>query len=234
MNLERRVLEWLAAGDAGVSSETIVSVMMDLRVSMVDIPHDPSDFGRCHRLLEWVPEFRPRLGEVAAKYPDWAPLVESWDRLTAIYLRDPDRGGTSPELYRVMQGLLLRGNTRERARPAYYVVEPSGEVDSMRNPLLAAVMQRFGDTKSAIAIPAALGLVRGIPDSADIEMITQRRTSYAVVSGPLPLFVKVGDEHEVRFNDRWDVSFVKAEVAHELVAQASAKSVCAPASGIAM
>lgn len=219
MNLERRALEWLASGDSGTSSETIISVMMNLRVQMVDIPHDPSDFGRCHRLLEWIPEFRPRLGEVAAKYPEWAPFVESWDRLTAIYLRDLDRGGPSPELYRVMQGLLLRGNARERSRPAYYVVEPNGEVDSMRNPLLTTVMRKCGDTHSAIAISAALGLVRSIPDTADIEMITQRKMSYAVVSGPLPMLVKVGDEHEVRFNDRWDVSFVRTDVVADLVAR---------------
>jgi hypothetical protein len=48
-------------------------------------PHDPSDFGRCHRLLEHVPEWRTRLPEMAACSAYWAALVDRWDEITALH-----------------------------------------------------------------------------------------------------------------------------------------------------
>lgn len=102
-------IEWLMGSDRGISSETILSVMMDVPMAGrygPDIPHDPSDFGRCYRLLKHFPEWRDRLPEVAEKYPAWRPLVEEWDALTALYeeeIKRPD--GRAPELYRRMKEL---------------------------------------------------------------------------------------------------------------------------------
>jgi len=60
--------EWIVAGDTGISSRVIWAVMMGVSLDVmprVDVPHDPPDFGRCYRLLEVMPEWRDRLGEVA-------------------------------------------------------------------------------------------------------------------------------------------------------------------------
>lgn len=80
---------WLSNGDTGVSSETIWFVMMgrpaDPRFTP-DTPRDPSDFGRCYRLLQVMPGWRARLPEVALAHPKrWPAFVEHWDELAALY-----------------------------------------------------------------------------------------------------------------------------------------------------
>jgi hypothetical protein len=76
---------WICGCDTGISSRTIFAVMRGTEPDSADVPHDADDFGRCYRLLKAVPAWRPRLGEVAAKYPKWAGLVEHWDELTALF-----------------------------------------------------------------------------------------------------------------------------------------------------
>ena len=90
-------LAWFFGPDAGTSSLTIFSVLSKHRDRLPadfrpDIPHDPDDFGRCHRLLETVPGWRAQLSEVAGKYPKWAPLVDAWDELTALWLQESPTG----------------------------------------------------------------------------------------------------------------------------------------------
>ncbi len=103
---------WRAGGDTGTSSLTIWSVMTGRTVTddrgrvRVGVPWDPSDFGRCHRLLEQFPAWRARMPEVAAAYPEWAALVAEWDALTALFLEELP-SGKAPKLYVRMQ-LLTR------------------------------------------------------------------------------------------------------------------------------
>lgn len=107
-------LVWLYGTDTGVSSKTIFAVLVDqnaLRNAVTmnphfrpDVPHDPSDFGRCHRLLERFPAWRARLSEIAEAYPAWKLLVEHWDDLTALYLEELPTG-RCPKLYDRMQEL---------------------------------------------------------------------------------------------------------------------------------
>lgn len=100
-----RYSQWLFDGDAGVSSKTIWSVMtgVDPKTSFC-YPCDPDDFGRCHRLLVRFPEWRERMGEVAAKYPRWAPMVREWDALTAAYVSISGEAGYR-NMYARMRGL---------------------------------------------------------------------------------------------------------------------------------
>lgn len=104
-------LEWMMAGDTGTSSKTILSVMEGTPPpSYADVPHDPSDFGRCHRLLEAFPHYRGRLGEVAEKYPAWTALVREWDNLTALYVETLKGGDKrSTRLYDAMRPLIDEG-----------------------------------------------------------------------------------------------------------------------------
>lgn len=81
--------DWIISGDTGISSEAIWCVMMGAtpsRRAHHNIPRDPSDFGRCHRLLERIPEWRERMGEVPRVFPMWGPLVAAWDELTELYV----------------------------------------------------------------------------------------------------------------------------------------------------
>jgi hypothetical protein len=102
--------QWLGRHDTGTSSLTIFSVLAGrpdvLAGRRGDIPYDPSDFGRCYRLLKIAPEWRARLGEVAAVYPKWAPFVRAWDLLTETYERElQSPTGMAPVTYEMLQRL---------------------------------------------------------------------------------------------------------------------------------
>lgn len=81
---------WRRGPDTGISSLTIYIVMMGLPNSELgrwrpDVPLDGADFGRCYRLLEQFPHWRPRLAEVTERFPAWTGLVGAWDELCALY-----------------------------------------------------------------------------------------------------------------------------------------------------
>lgn len=99
---------WLAGGDTGISSKTIWSVMTGRRIGdrhwRPDVPRDPDDFGRCHRLLETFPGWRWRMPEVASVHPEWSRLVAAWDELTVLYLEEFP-SGRAPRLYARMRAL---------------------------------------------------------------------------------------------------------------------------------
>lgn len=103
-----RVVFWLKNGFRGISSETILAQFTD-RTPLNGIethsrdrwrhPLDPSDFGRCHKLLEIVPEFRKELSVMKAVSPEWSRLVDAWDELTQLYLsNDPSMSARMDEL----------------------------------------------------------------------------------------------------------------------------------------
>jgi hypothetical protein len=101
--------EWLRGPDTGISSKTIYRVMTGDYGSdpfghglHTGTPLDPSDFGRCYRLLQRFPEWRSRMHEVSAKYPEWTGLVRAWPKLEALY-EDELPSGRMPRLYRRMR-----------------------------------------------------------------------------------------------------------------------------------
>ena len=63
--------QWIVSRDTVVSSETMWAVFMHVQPRWTGVPLDVDDFERCVRLLTLVPEFRPRLNEVAKVYPKW-------------------------------------------------------------------------------------------------------------------------------------------------------------------
>lgn len=109
-------LEWLKGPDTGTSSRSIFAVLSKKHGHLAFVGHgfgpseplDPDDFGRCHRLLQAIPEWRGRLAEVAAAYPGWGPLIREWDRCTALYEQE-EPTGRAPKLYALMQELRREG-----------------------------------------------------------------------------------------------------------------------------
>jgi hypothetical protein len=67
-------------------------------------PHDPSDFWRCLKLLEAVPELAEHIPAMAAHGPIWSAYVEHWAEMTALYA-DEEPTGTAPKLYALMKRL---------------------------------------------------------------------------------------------------------------------------------
>lgn len=89
---------WFGAGDTGLSSITIATVMLDLPFELTlqrkhgSAPHDNGDVGRCVRLLDHAAEhgvdWRARLPELVARVPEWAPLVPRWADIETAYRED--------------------------------------------------------------------------------------------------------------------------------------------------
>jgi hypothetical protein len=109
MPYDGRVNRWIVGGDVGLSSKTIWATMLgiDLGEDGVNHPHDPADLGRCLRLLELVPEWKPRLPELAALDPRWRSLVEHWREL-ASSMEDEvgvawEKGKCAPATYALMR-----------------------------------------------------------------------------------------------------------------------------------
>lgn len=103
-------IDWIVGDDTGTSSKAIWAVMMgantaDLIRDMC-VPWDPSDFGRCYRLLKLFPGWRDRLHEVAAAIPAWGPMVQNWDELTRLYeLELSEKTGEAPRTYALMKSI---------------------------------------------------------------------------------------------------------------------------------
>ena len=93
--------QWIMGGDTGRSSLTIWGVMMSAPAERPLIPADPSDFGRCFRLLELIPEWRKRLPRVSDIYPEWDGLVQHWPELEALWQEERSQG-RAPKLYQRM------------------------------------------------------------------------------------------------------------------------------------
>lgn len=85
--IEMRALRWATSGDTGTSSLTIMRHMLGLPHDDgfgVSEPSDGSDLGRCMRLLRAVPEWQPRMPEMAPLSHTWAALVPHWETLAAL------------------------------------------------------------------------------------------------------------------------------------------------------
>lgn len=83
-----RAMHWIVGRDTGLSSQHMWAVMMGVSPERPSEPHDPDDFGRCLRLLDAVPEWKGRLGEMRAQSPTWARLVANWEAITEAYNKE--------------------------------------------------------------------------------------------------------------------------------------------------
>lgn len=116
----QNIVHWLATGERGISSEAIVSHLTGVpvggRPGSGGYPYDPSDFNRCHKLLERCPQLRLELHRMAELGPVWKLLVERWDKITRLFLAEVEQGtGRAPRTYKVMQSLRETGRKQEAA-----------------------------------------------------------------------------------------------------------------------
>lgn len=107
----QRAAQWMAGDDTGASSKAICAHMLGaVNVDPAAYPHDGDDLGRCLRLLALVPEWTPRIGEMAQRGPYWAALVPRWAELTALLAEETgpgfERYGRAPRTYKLMQEIL--------------------------------------------------------------------------------------------------------------------------------
>lgn len=106
-SIQDRALQWLFSGDTGLSSRCLCAHMLGVKAERSSYPSDPSDLGRCLRLLELIPEWKPRIGEMAAFGPGWAGQVKAWDKLAQSMADevgiDWSKGCSAPLTYDAMK-----------------------------------------------------------------------------------------------------------------------------------
>lgn len=113
--MKAKILNWLADGQTGVSSEAMAFTA--LGVTIEDrwhrcTPHDPADLNRCLLLVEDVPEIKTKFPEIAALSKGWAILVEHWDELRDMFINEAGRNWSktqdAPPTFQRMKELKLR------------------------------------------------------------------------------------------------------------------------------
>lgn len=104
------ILWWLEYGEHGLSSKTMAIHLADPflvpilpQPSRKTAPVDPDDFKRCEWLLQAVPQFRQRLGQMKQAGPVWRNLVENWDTLRTML--DEQLQGKQNNMYEFMKEL---------------------------------------------------------------------------------------------------------------------------------
>lgn len=101
--------QWLVHGERGASSEALCfHLYPELNPGADEVPtntpRDPSDFQRCVRFLEAVPDARDRIMEMSEVSQAWAQMAGQWDELEQIYAQE--RGQESaPRLYERLRAI---------------------------------------------------------------------------------------------------------------------------------
>lgn len=85
MEVKKEWLEWLAGGDTGISSKTMLEAITGIPTDRFDIPYDIADIGRCVRMLRQFPDLRPQIEKVMIKHKEWMPFIDCWKELERRY-----------------------------------------------------------------------------------------------------------------------------------------------------
>lgn len=95
MITELQALRWLTGGKNGMSSEAMLRAAMVAqggsvpdglaRYSRTATPMDSDDYGRCHNLLDEIPEVAAHWTAIAALSPTWAIMRLLWTRWAVLY-----------------------------------------------------------------------------------------------------------------------------------------------------
>ena len=101
-----RYIEWALSDDVGISSKTMLAIHCGVTIEDLDAPYDPSDFGRCYRLVQHIPEIKNSFSAIAAAVPDFAKIIEHWDELCSLYdIEIKNKDGRAPKLYKRIKEL---------------------------------------------------------------------------------------------------------------------------------
>lgn len=105
-SIERRAVRWALSNDTGTSSTTLCRHMLGFPhegTFWVSEPSDGGDLGRCCRLLLLIPEWVPRIPEMAKLSNSWAALVPHWAELTELLASETgpefDKNKRAPKTY---------------------------------------------------------------------------------------------------------------------------------------
>lgn len=106
----KKVMEWCFSSDTGISSERLAAEFLGVEYKRrwgSTTPSDPSDLGRCLRLIELVPSVRSAVDSLALKSERWAKAAAIWDDITQM-MKDEvginwENGKSAPKTYELMK-----------------------------------------------------------------------------------------------------------------------------------
>jgi hypothetical protein len=114
---------WLANGERGISSNTMVTHLTGINAvgdSSPSHPRDPADLRRCRLLMERVPEIAERFPRMASHSLEWAALVARWDALCRMMDEEApkwrDGTGSASHTYALMSEVIRGARSRESGR----------------------------------------------------------------------------------------------------------------------
>jgi hypothetical protein len=125
--MEKETLEkihaWMLGDDTGQSSKFLCQLALGNLLPDIRYPYDPSDFGRCYRFLQLLSEEQQDkvLLMASNRSAEWERLVEVWDELVEMYLKEFP-SGSAPELYKMI---------KEALEPTCDICGGTGEVTTM-------------------------------------------------------------------------------------------------------
>jgi hypothetical protein len=111
VSIGEAIARWLLEGKPGVSSKAMASVALGLVPKDHCHPLDLYDFNRCIKLVDAVPDVRGWFHEIRLLSPQWAAVIDNWDRLRTSFIEeagyDWSKSNRCPETYKLWKSLGL-------------------------------------------------------------------------------------------------------------------------------
>lgn len=108
--VEERAAKWLRDGQVGMSSRAIYCHMTGGEEKRWSYPSDPDDLNRCLLLLDLIPEWKERMGEMATRGGAWTGLAVRWEELTTTFLDEVGLGwskaNSAPKTFALMKQVI--------------------------------------------------------------------------------------------------------------------------------
>ena len=103
-----RAQAWILNGRVGMSAKAIYCHMTgNADKDRWNYPHDPDDLNRCLLLLDLIPEWKPRMIEMAQRGPAWKGLAENWQNIATIFVDEVGldwcKASSAPKTYDLMK-----------------------------------------------------------------------------------------------------------------------------------
>lgn len=107
--MEKEILNWLSNGETGLSSKAMAFTAIGVECRKA-YPSDPSDFNRCLKLVNEIPEIEKHFKKIADLSPAWASIIENWNLIKDLFLEevgyDWSNGRSAPKTYALMKDVI--------------------------------------------------------------------------------------------------------------------------------
>ena len=111
IELRAKCMSWLAKGETGTSSKTMVFCACDIDYEDQCHPLDPSDLNRCIKTVKAIPEIKHAFKKIAKLSDEWRRVIQHWDELSGLFIEevgyDWSKGRSAPLTYKRMKELSL-------------------------------------------------------------------------------------------------------------------------------